>query len=102
MTDESERLRLRAFTNTKLQAARVHAWGATHPLWLKLELCNPTGSIKFRTAVGLLASLAAQSPIRPGMRVVEPTSGNLGLAMARLLAEVGCQFMAVIDPKVPL
>ena len=61
---------------------------------------NPTGSIKFRTAIGLVTALAAQTPIRPGTRVVESTSGNLGLAMAHLLAEIGCQLVAVIDPKV--
>jgi cysteine synthase len=100
VADESERFRLRAFTNTALQATRVHARGLVHPLWLKLELCNPTGSVKFRTAIGLLSALTAQFPVRPGSRVVESTSGNLGLAMACLLAELDCQFVAVIDPKV--
>jgi cysteine synthase A len=100
IADDPERFRLRAFTNTTLQIARVHVRGITRPLWLKLELGNPTGSIKFRTAIGLLADLAAQFPIRPGTRVVESTSGNLGLAMGRLLSEANCQFVAVIDPKV--
>lgn len=95
-----ERFRLRAITNTTLRAARVHARGSSSALWLKLEMCNPTGSVKFRTAIGLLSALAAQVPLRPGTRVVESTSGNLGLAMATLLADIDCQFVAVIDPKV--
>jgi N-(2-amino-2-carboxyethyl)-L-glutamate synthase len=97
--EESARFRQLARTNTPLQVIRVSLQGAVYPLWLKLEFHNPTGSIKFRTAVGLLASLIAQKQVRPGTRVVESTSGNLGLAMARLLAQLDCQLVAVIDPK---
>jgi N-(2-amino-2-carboxyethyl)-L-glutamate synthase len=83
-----------------MQAIRVHVRGLTRLLWLKLEWHNPSGSIKFRTAIGLLSALSAQVPLRPGNRVIESTSGNLGLAMARLLTEMDCQFIAIIDPKV--
>jgi cysteine synthase len=40
-------------------------------------------------------------PLVPGTVVVESTSGNLGLAMARQLAEIDCRLIAVIDPKTP-
>ena len=100
MAGEPEWLRRQACTNTLLRAVRVHLRGFIRSLWLKLELCNPTGSIKFRTAAGLLSAPAAQRPIRPGTRVVESTSGNLGLAMARLLRPLESQLVAVIDPKV--
>lgn len=93
-------LRSRALTNTPLQAVLVHHGGVSQRLWLKLEHYNPTGSIKYRTAIGLLAALDAQRPLLPGTRVVESTSGNLGLALARVLSRLDCQLLAVIDPKV--
>lgn len=40
--------------------------GLVHPLWLKLELCNTTGSVKFRTAIGLVAALTAANPDQGG------------------------------------
>nr|BFE80853.1 hypothetical protein GCM10020093_034540 [Planobispora longispora] len=68
---------------------------------LKLESGNPTGSIKDRTAAGLLMALDAERPLRPGTVVVESTSGNLGLGLARLLHHLDCRFVAVIDPNTP-
>jgi cysteine synthase A len=94
------RLRLQAHTNTPLRALRVHYDGMGHRLWLKLEQHNPTGSIKYRTAVGLLVALDAERPLVPGTRIIESTSGNLGLALAQVLASLDCQLLAVIDPKV--
>jgi N-(2-amino-2-carboxyethyl)-L-glutamate synthase len=90
-----------ARTHTPLRALKVHHAGATHRLWLKLEQENPTGSIKYRTALGLLAALSSRRPLHPGTRVVESTSGNLGLALAHLLSRMDCQLIAVVDPKVP-
>ncbi|WP_324608314.1 MULTISPECIES: pyridoxal-phosphate dependent enzyme [Streptomyces] len=68
---------------------------------MKLEMHNPTGSVKYRTAVGLLADMHTRRPLVPGTEVIESTSGNLGLALARLLGEIGCTFTAVVDPKLP-
>jgi N-(2-amino-2-carboxyethyl)-L-glutamate synthase len=78
---------------------RLTAVGLSERVWVKLEGHNPTGSIKYRTALGLLDALDAASPLRPGMRVVESTSGNLGVALATLLRELNCEFVAVVDPK---
>jgi cysteine synthase A len=94
-------LRSAAYTDTPLWPLLVRHRGGAHPLWLKLESHNPTGSIKYRTAVGLVAALDAERPLTAGTRVVESTSGNLGLALARVLTPLGCQLIAVIDPKVP-
>lgn len=92
----------RARTNTPLRCLQIELDGLEVRLHLKLESFNPTGSIKFRTAVGLLSSFSSLSsgPIPAGTRVVESTSGNLGIALARLLAEMDCSFMAVVDPRV--
>ncbi|MEV7229923.1 MULTISPECIES: pyridoxal-phosphate dependent enzyme [Polymorphospora] len=80
----------------------VTQWqGRTHHLRLKHESFNPSGSIKDRTAAGLLMAMDRRSPLLPGTVVVESTSGNLGLGMARLLAGLDCRLIAVIDPKTP-
>jgi N-(2-amino-2-carboxyethyl)-L-glutamate synthase len=75
--------------------------GRSSRLLLKLEFCNVTGSVKDRTAVGLLSSLDRARPLTPGTVVVESTSGNLGLGLGRLLHKLDCQLIAVIDPKTP-
>jgi cysteine synthase len=75
--------------------------GHEHQIRLKHESFNPSGSIKDRTAAGLLMAMDQREPLVPGTVVVESTSGNLGLGMARLLAELECRLVAVIDPKTP-
>ncbi len=75
--------------------------GRTHRVLVKHERFNSTGSVKDRTAAGLLIAMDWQSPLVPGTVVVESTSGNLGLALSHLLALVDCRLIAVIDPKTP-
>lgn len=75
--------------------------GTTTRIGIKLEFTNPTGSVKDRTAIGLLEAMHRQSPLCPGNTVVESTSGNLGVAMASFLSSLGCRFVAVIDPHTP-
>lgn len=76
--------------------------GRARPILLKQEWQLPTGSIKYRTALGLMRALAENGPLRPGTVVVESTSGGLGLALAHLLGSRGCRLVAVVDPKTPL
>jgi N-(2-amino-2-carboxyethyl)-L-glutamate synthase len=95
------RLLADAGTRSPMRTLRVEVGGTTRRLGLKLEKHNPTGSIKYRTALGLLAAMDRERPLTPGSRVVESTSGNLGLALAELLVGLGCEFIAVVDPKVP-
>jgi N-(2-amino-2-carboxyethyl)-L-glutamate synthase len=66
---------------------------------LKLEAFNRFGSIKARTALGLVDALEAEGRLRPGVRIVESTSGNLGVALAGIAAERGYRFTAVVDPR---
>ncbi|MDR6774847.1 pyridoxal-phosphate dependent enzyme [Azospirillum sp. BE72] len=69
-------------------------------LALKLEQSNATGSIKARTAYYLLADMIQRGDIEPGCRIVESTSGNLGLALAALAAEIGVGVTCLVDPTV--
>lgn len=75
--------------------------GTSARIGVKLEFLNRTGSVKDRTAVGLLQAAHRRSPLRAGDVVVESTSGNLGIAMASILVPLGCGFIAVIDPNIP-
>jgi len=92
----------RAHTGSPLRELRIHRGSHRQSAWLKLEMVNPTGSVKYRTALSLLRKLDEDRPLTTGTTIVESTSGNLGLALAQLSAEIGCRYVAVVDPKVPL
>jgi cysteine synthase B len=51
-------------------------------LFAKLEGQNPTGSIKDRVAKAMLDAAEASGELEPGRRLLEPTSGNTGIALA--------------------
>ena len=65
-------------------AAGLH----TAPL-LKLEYLNPTGSAKDRAALRMLEAAEAAGRLAPGATIIEPTSGNTGIALAALAAARG-------------
>ncbi len=66
-------------------------------LLLKLEQFNPTGSAKVRMAEQMIADAEREGRLRPGGRIVEPTSGNTGLGLALAALERGYRFTAVVD-----
>jgi cysteine synthase A len=70
-----------------------------HAVWAKLEALNPGGSAKDRSAVALVSEAMAQGRLRAGSILVESTSGNFGVALARLAARHGFRFRAVVDPR---
>jgi len=70
-----------------------------HHVWLKMEKYQPTGSIKFKTAVEILDTLEASGALHPGKLVVESSSGNLGVALAFLCRQRGYRFTCVVDPN---
>lgn len=88
-------------TPTPVMGIEMTHRGRTSRVLLKLESFGTTGSVKDRTALGLVSALQRQQPLAPGTVIVESTSGNLGLALARLLRRLDCRFVAVIDPKTP-
>jgi N-(2-amino-2-carboxyethyl)-L-glutamate synthase len=63
-----------------------------------LEEASPSGSVKDRTAAGLLRALAAAAPLEPGAVIVESSSGNLALALATLVQELGVSFIELPTP----
>lgn len=67
---------------------------------LKLEGGTTTGSVKDRTARALVDAHLVSGALRPGVTLVESTSGNLGVALAALARAHCITFVAVVDPKV--
>jgi [CysO sulfur-carrier protein]-thiocarboxylate-dependent cysteine synthase len=59
-------------------------WDGDKPvrLWAKLEDRNPTGSIKDRAALAMIRAAEADGRLTPGCTILEPTSGNTGIALA--------------------
>ena len=58
-------------------------------IYAKLEYLNPAGSAKDRAAKSMLNDLEARGLLKEGGTVVEPTSGNMGVALAALCAVRG-------------
>ena len=55
----------------------------------KLESRNPAGSVKDRIGISMIRAAEAEGILRPGMTIVEPTSGNTGIALSMAAAALG-------------
>ncbi len=65
-------------------------------VFAKLESFNPYGSIKDRVALSMLNGMIERGELKPGGTVIEPTSGNTGIALAALCAEWGYKAVIVM------
>ncbi|MCF8478359.1 MAG: cysteine synthase A [Pseudolabrys sp.] len=58
-------------------------------LYVKVEAFNPLGSVKDRLALGVIEAAEKSGELKPGMTVVEATSGNTGIGLAMVCAAKG-------------
>lgn len=69
-------------------------------LFIKLEGCNPTGSVKDRPAHFILKKELENGTINAETLIIESSSGNLGIALASYCKKFGLRFCCVIDKNI--
>lgn len=87
--------------NTPLVSLKRIAGDGAASLLGKLESYNPTGSIKDRVALGMVDEAEAAGRLLPGYTLVEPTSGNAGVALAMVAAAKGYSATIVMPENAP-
>src|SRR5207248_1711511 len=94
----------RAIGNTPLVELPSFSPRAEVRLWAKLEGANPSGSVKDRIALAMLDAAETAGDLYPGSEriVLEPTSGNTGIALAMLSRRRGYRFLAVLPENVSI
>ncbi|OGA47023.1 MAG: cysteine synthase B [Betaproteobacteria bacterium RIFCSPLOWO2_12_FULL_62_13] len=70
--------------------------GAGNTLLAKLEGNNPAGSVKDRPALSMIRRAQERGTIKPGDTLIEPTSGNTGIALAMCAAMMGYRMILVM------
>jgi len=68
----------------------------------KLEFFNPIGSVKDRIGVAMVEYLEAKGVLKPGGLIVEPTSGNTGIALAFVAAAKGYKLTLVMPESMSM
>lgn len=71
-------------------------------LLAKLEGNNPAGSVKDRPALSMIRRAQERGDIRPGDTLIEPTSGNTGIALAMCAAMMGYRMILVMPEHLSL
>lgn len=70
-------------------------------IYAKLEWYNPFGAVKDRVAANLIRDAEEKGQLAGGTRLVEPTSGNTGMALAMLANAKSYSFTATMSRRVP-
>ena len=90
-----------AVGNTPLvRLARIDAETPGVELWAKCEFFNPGGSVKDRAALGMIQDGFERGVARPGMTLIDATSGNTGIAYAWIGAALGLRVCLVMPLNV--
>lgn len=90
---------IEAVGNTPLVELRNFSQRSDIELWAKLEMNNPGGSAKDRSAARMIEDALDQALIDPGSTVIESTSGNLGIGLARACSAHGLNLVCVVDTR---
>ena len=79
----------RAIGNTPLVKLNHVVQGAKAAILAKIEGRNPAYSVKCRIGAAMIWDAEARNALKPGMEIIEPTSGNTGIALAYVAAARG-------------
>ena len=82
--------------NTPLVRAPRLTKGLGADIAFKLEFFNPLGSVKDRIGKAMIEDAEARGVLKSGMRIIEPTSGNTGIALAFVAAAKGYKITLVM------
>ena len=76
--------------------------GIAADILLKLEFFNPLASVKDRIGVAMISALEAGGELQPGGTIVEPTSGNTGIALAFVAAARGYRLILTMPESMSI
>jgi cysteine synthase len=81
-----------------VEVKRIAAGGAR--IFVKLESRNPCGSVKDRVGMALIEDAERRGVLKPGATLVEPTSGNTGIALAFVAAAKGHRLVLTMPENI--
>ena len=82
--------------NTPLVKLQRMPGATSNAVLVKLEGNNPAGSVKDRPALSMIRRAEERGTIKPGDTLIEPTSGNTGIALAMVAAIMGYRMVLVM------
>jgi cysteine synthase B len=88
--------------NTPLVRLKRITAGVRNTILVKLEGNNPAGSVKDRPALYMIRRAQERGEIKPGDTLIEPTSGNTGIALAMCAAMMGYRMILVMPEHLSL
>jgi cysteine synthase B len=88
--------------NTPLVRLQRLPGDTTNVILAKLEGNNPAGSVKDRPALSMITEAEKRGTIKPGDTLIEPTSGNTGIALAMVAAMRGYRMILVMPEHLSL